>query len=72
MFDGASTVQLGVAILKFHSPKISVMCGVELTVSLCFNDFSKIPVLNKMITALNAIYNLFGSVIYHKTYSIFK
>ena len=48
------------------------MCGVEETVSLFFNDFSKIPVVNKMIRAHEAIYNLFGSGIYHKPHSIFK
>ena len=48
------------------------MRGVEHTVSLFFNDFSKIPVVNQMITDHKAIYNLFGSRIYHKTHSIFK
>ena len=48
------------------------MCGVEHTVSLFFNDVSKIPVVNEMITAHKAIYNLFGSGIYHKPHSIFK
>ena len=45
---------------------------VEHTVSLFFNDVSKIPVVNHMIKAHKAIYNLFGSVIYHKPHSIFK
>ena len=36
------------------------MCGVEHTVSLFFNDVSKIPVVNQMITDYKAIYNLFG------------
>ena len=48
------------------------MRGVEHTVSLFFNDVSKIPVVNQMITNHKAIYNLFGSRIYHKTHSIFK
>ena len=41
-------------------------------VSLCFNDVSKIPVVNQIITAHTAIYNLFGSGIYHKPYILFK
>ena len=45
---------------------------VEQTVSLFFNDVSKILVVNQMITAHKAICNLFGSGIYHKTHSIFK
>ena len=48
------------------------MRGVEHTVSLFFNDVSKIPVFNQMITAHKAIYKLFGSGIYHKPHSIFK
>ena len=37
-----------------------------------FNDVSKIPVVNQMITAHKEIYNLFGSGIYHIPHSIFK
>ena len=48
------------------------MRGVEHTVSLFFNDVSKIPVVNQIIRAHKAIYNLFGSGIYHKPHSIFK
>ena len=72
MFDGASNVQLSGELLKIHYPKVSVMHGVDHTVSLFFNDVSKIPVLNHMITYHKAIYNLFGSGIYHKPHSIFK
>ena len=72
MFDGASNVQLAGKLLKTHYPNISVMCGVENTVSLFFNDVSKIPVVNQTITAHKAIYNLFGSGIYHKPHSMFK
>ena len=50
MFDGASNIQLDGELLKIHYPKISVMLGVEHTVSLFFNDVSKIPVVNQMIT----------------------
>ena len=71
MFDGASNVQLDGEILKIHYPKISVMCGVEHAIFLFFNDFSKIPVLNLMITDHKAIYNLFSSGIYHKPNYIF-
>ena len=46
MFDEASNVKLAGKLLKMHYPNISVMCGVEHTVSLFFNDVSKIPVMN--------------------------
>ena len=72
MFDGASNVQLADELLQIRYPKIIVTCGVENTVSLFFNDVSKTPVVNQMITAHKSIYNLFGSGIYHKPYSIFK
>ena len=72
MFDGDSNFQLAGELLKIHYPKITVMRGVEHTVYFFFNDFSKIPVVNQMITAHKAIYNLFGSGIYHKPHSIFK
>ena len=72
MFDGASNVQLSGEVLKIHYSKVSVMRGVEHTVSLFFYDVSKILVVNQMITAHKAIYNLFGSGIYHKPHSIFK
>ena len=72
MFDGASNVHLSGESLKIHYPKITVMRGVEHTVSLFFNDFSKIPVVNQMITAHKAIYDFFGSGIYHKPHFIFK
>ena len=72
MFDGATNVHLAGELLKINYPNISVMRGVEHTVSLFFNDVSKIPVLNHMITAHKAIYNLFGSGIYHKPHSILK
>ena len=72
MFDGASNVQLAGELFQIRYPKITVMRGFEHTVSLFFNDVSKIPVVNQMITAHKAIYNLFVSGIYHKHHSIFK
>ena len=60
MFYGASNVQLAGELLKIHYPNISVMRGVEHTVSLLLNDISKILVVNQMITYHKAIYNLFG------------
>ena len=48
------------------------MRGVEHTVSLFFNDVSKITVVNQMITAHTEIYNLFGSGTDHKPNYIFK
>ena len=72
IFDGASNVQLGGKLLKVHYPKLTVMLGVEHTVSLFFNDVSKIPIVNQMFSAHKMIYNIFGSGIYHKPHSIFK
>ena len=48
------------------------MRGVEHTVSLFFNDVSKIAVVNQIITAHKGIYILFSSCIYHKPHSILK
>ena len=72
MLDGYFNVQLGSELLKTHFSKISVMRGVECTVSLFFNDVSKISIMNQMITDHREIYNIFGSGIYHKPHSIFK
>ena len=55
MFDGASNVQLAGELLKIHYPNITVMRGVEHTVSLFFNDVSKIPVVNEIIIDHKAI-----------------
>ena len=72
MFDRASNVQLGGKLLKMHYPKLTVMRGVEYTVALFFNDVSKMPIVNQMISSHKYIYNIFGSGIHHKPYSIFK
>ena len=72
MFDGGFIVQLGGKCLKVHYPKLTVMRGVEHTVSLFFNDVSKIPTVNKMISTHKIIYNIFGSGKYQNPHSIFK
>ena len=72
MFDGASNFQLSGRLLKLRYPKLTVMHGFEHTVSLFFNDVSKITILHHMISAHNMIYNIFWSGIYHKPHSIFK
>ena len=72
MFDGALTVHISGELFKIHYPKVSVMSGVEHTVSLFFNDVFKIPVVNQMITAHYAMYKLFSSGIYHKPHYILK
>ena len=72
MFNGASNLQLGGELFKINFPRLTFMHGVEHTLSLCFNDVSKTPALNHMITDHKAIYNLFGSHIYHKPNYIFK
>ena len=55
MFDGSSNLQLGGENFKIHYPNISVMHGVGHTVSLFFNDFSQISVVNHMVTVHNVI-----------------
>ena len=72
MFDGASNVKLGGRLLKARYPIFTVMRGVEHTVSLFFNIFSKITIVNKRISSHKMVYNVFGSGIYHKPHSIFK
>ena len=72
MFDGASNVQLAGRLLKVNYPKLTVMRGVEHTMSLFFNDVSKITIANQMISAHKMIYNIFGSGIHHKPHSVFK
>ena len=72
MFDGALNVQLAGRLLKVHYPKLTVMCGVEHTVSLFFNDVYNIPIVNQIISSHKVIYNVFGSGIYHKPHSILK
>ena len=72
MFDRASNMKLVGSILKVYYPKLTVMCGVEHTVSLFFNDFSKIPIVNQNIYPHKIIYNVLGSGIYHKPCFILK
>ena len=72
MFDGSSNVELGGRLLKVHHLKLTVMHGVEHTVSLFFNDISKIHIVIEMISYHNMIYNIFGSVIYYKPHYVFK
>ena len=72
MFDGSSNMQLAGRLLKAHYTNLTVMRGVEHTVPLFFNDVSKIPIVNQIISGHRMIYNVFGSGIYHKPHSIFK
>ena len=65
MFDGASNVKLGGKILKVHYPKLTIMCGVEHTLSLFFNNVSKIPIVNQIISTHKMIRNIFGSSRYN-------
>ena len=72
MFDGDMNVHLDREHLKIHYSDIIVIRLVEHTVSLFFIHVSKTTVVNKMITAQKAIYNLFGSGIYYKPHPMFK
>ena len=65
-------MQLAGRLLKVHYPKLTVVCGVEHTVSLFSNDVSKIPIAYQMISSHKMINNIFGSGIYHKPHSIFE
>ena len=47
--DVSSKVQLVGRVLKFHYPKFTVLSAVEHTVSLFFNDVSKILILHQII-----------------------
>ena len=58
--------------MKVHDPKLTFMRGVEHTVSLFFNDASKITIVNQIISAHTMIYIIFWSGIYHKPHYIFK
>ena len=69
MFDRASNVQLGSKLLKYHYHTFISMHCVEHNVSLLFNGVFKISILNHMIAAHKVIYNVFGSIIYHKPHS---
>ena len=71
IFGGALNVQLVGRILKVNYPNLTFIRGVEDTVSLFFNDVSKIPI-DQMIYSHKMIYNIFGSCIYRKPHSIFK
>ena len=72
MFDGTSNLYLGGEIFQIHYPKLTVIRGVEHTISLFFNYFPKKTVVNNKITYRKEVYRLFGSGIYHKPHSIFK
>ena len=72
MFHGYLNVQLSGRLLKVYYPKLTVMRCVEHTVSLFFNDVSKIPIVHQIISAHKMIYNIFGSGIYHKPHFILK
>ena len=49
MFYGASNVHLGGKLLKARYIKLTVLCGVEHTVSLLFKDVSEITIVHKII-----------------------
>ena len=70
MFDGASNVQILGNVLKVHYTKLTVMCDVEQTVPLFFNDVLKIPIVYRIISIHKEVYNIFGSGIYHNPQSI--
>ena len=72
MFDGSLNVQLSGRLLKVHYPKLTVKRVVEHTVLLFFFDVSKIPIVNRIISAHRMIKNTFVSGRYHKPHFILK
>ena len=54
VFDGSPNVQL-------YYPKLTDMRVAEQTVSLFFNDVSKVPFFHQITAALKVIYNIFCS-----------
>ena len=72
MIGWVLNVQLTWRPLIVRYSKLTVMRGVEHTVSLFFNDVLKTPIVYKMISSHSMINNISGSGIYHKPYSIFK
>ena len=65
-------MQLAGRLLKVHYPKWIVIRVVEHIELLFFNDFSKIPIVNQMVSAHKMICIIFGSGIYHKPHFILK
>ena len=63
MIGGVSNVHIGAELLKTRFTINAVLGGVKHTVSLFFNYVSKFQVLNQIIKAHKAIYNLFDSEI---------
>ena len=63
IFERYLNVQLGGKLLKVHYPTFAVILGVENTLSLLFNDESKIPIVCQIIADHKIMYNIFGSVI---------
>ena len=72
MLDRASNVQLGGEIMKTHYPKLTVLSGVEYTLSTFYDDIPKLPIANQITLYHKSIYNIFGSRIFHKQHYIFK
>ena len=72
VFDGAENVKLSGEILKIYYPELTLMRRFKHTVYIFFNDVSNIPIVNQIIIAQKAIYNIFGSGIYCKPRSISK
>ena len=72
MFERATNVQLSGRLLKSHYPNLTVMHGVEHTVSLFSNYASKIPILHQIIPPHKTMYNIFSSGIYHNPHFILK
>ena len=72
MFYGALNVKMLGKLLKVNYPKLTVMRGVEHTVSLLSNYVYKTPIVHQIIYCHNMLYNIFGSGIYHKPHFILK
>ena len=61
MLYGASNAQLGSDPMKNNYPNLNLMSGVEHTLSLFFNDISKLPFVNQMIIYHKALLPVVGN-----------
>ena len=71
MFGGDSNLQFGGYPLIVHYQKLTTLSGVEHTVSIVFVYVSKILIVNRMIRAHKALYNIFILNKFHKPHSLF-
>jgi hypothetical protein len=70
--DGASNVQKGGDVLTAHYPRVTVLHGAELLISLFFWDIFNFPEFDLFNRICKQAYKFFGSGSMHALYSIFQ